>query len=87
MSESGAVSLGFVSVMLLAAGCSSWLHANPDAGADPATREESSPAQAPPDAPNVLVWMMDDVGFAQVSSFGGLVPTPNIDRVAEMGLR
>ena len=38
-------------------------------------------------APNVLVWMMDDVGFAQVSSFGGLVPTPNIDRVAEMGLR
>ena len=37
--------------------------------------------------PNILVWMMDDVGFAQVSAFGGLVETPNIDRVAKMGLR
>lgn len=37
--------------------------------------------------PNILVWMMDDVGFAQVSSFGGLVETPNIDRVSGMGLR
>lgn len=37
--------------------------------------------------PNVLVWMLDDVGFAQLSSYGGLVETPNIDRVAEMGLR
>ncbi len=37
--------------------------------------------------PNVLVWMMDDVGFAQVSAYGGLVATPNIDRVAKMGLR
>jgi arylsulfatase len=36
--------------------------------------------------PNVLVWMMDDVGFAQVSAFGGLVETPTIDRVAHMGL-
>lgn len=37
--------------------------------------------------PNVLLWMMDDVGFAQLSSYGGLVDTPNIDRVANMGLR
>lgn len=37
--------------------------------------------------PNVLLWMLDDVGFAQLSCFGGLVPTPNIDRVARMGLR
>lgn len=36
--------------------------------------------------PNILVWMMDDVGFGQVSAFGGLVATPNIDRVARMGL-
>ena len=36
--------------------------------------------------PNVLVWMMDDVGFAQVSAYGGLVKTPNIDRVAANGL-
>lgn len=37
--------------------------------------------------PNVLIWMMDDVGFAQLSSYGGLVDTPNIDRVAQLGLR
>ncbi|WP_158241551.1 arylsulfatase [Novosphingobium sp. TH158] len=36
--------------------------------------------------PNVLVWMLDDIGFAQLSCFGGLVATPNIDRVARMGL-
>lgn len=37
--------------------------------------------------PNVLIWVMDDVGFAQLSGFGGLVPTPNIDRIARTGLR
>jgi len=37
--------------------------------------------------PNVLIWMLDDVGFAQLSCFGGLVPTPNIDRIARNGLR
>ena len=46
-----------------------------------------APAPIPQQKPNVLVWMIDDVGFAQVSSFGGLVDTPNIDRVAKMGLR
>ncbi len=50
----------------------------------PGTRPERVTAQ--PDAPNVLVWLMDDVGFAQVSAFGGIVDTPNIDRVAAKGL-
>ncbi len=56
---------------------------------------EATAAPAPPQprdevstgAPNVLLWMLDDVGFAQLSCFGGLVATPNIDRVASMGLR
>jgi arylsulfatase len=47
----------------------------------------AAPAPAQQQRPNVLVWMLDDVGFAQLSSFGGLVETPNIDRVARMGLR
>lgn len=46
-----------------------------------------APAPVPAQRPNVLVWMLDDVGFAQLSSFGGLVETPNIDRVAMRGLR
>jgi arylsulfatase len=38
-------------------------------------------------APNVLILLLDDVGFAQVGSFGGLIETPNIDRLAANGLR
>lgn len=47
----------------------------------------SAPASEQPSRPNVLVWMLDDVGIAQLSSFGGLIDTPNIDRVAMQGLR
>jgi len=44
-------------------------------------------AGAPKGAPNVLLVMTDDVGFAASSTFGGLVPTPNLDRLAAGGLR
>jgi arylsulfatase A-like enzyme len=39
------------------------------------------------DAPNTIIFLLDDVGFAQVGSFGGLIETPNIDRLAANGLR
>jgi arylsulfatase A-like enzyme len=39
------------------------------------------------DAPNVIIFLLDDVGFAQVGSFGGLIKTPNIDSLAANGLR
>ena len=41
---------------------------------------------APENAPNILIWLIDDAGYASVSAFGGLIDTPNIDRVAKMGL-
>lgn len=41
----------------------------------------------PKDAPNVIIFLLDDVGFAQVESFGGLIETPNIDELASNGLR
>jgi arylsulfatase A-like enzyme len=41
----------------------------------------------PEGAPNILIVVLDDVGFAQLGSFGGLSATPNIDRLAEGGLR
>jgi arylsulfatase len=31
--------------------------------------------------------MTDDVGFAAPSRFGGVIPTPNLDRIAANGLR
>lgn len=37
--------------------------------------------------PNILIIVLDDVGFSQIGSFGGLINTPNIDRIAENGLR
>jgi len=42
----------------------------------------------PPDgAPNVMVIVLDDVGYGQLSAFGGLCETPNLDRLADNGLR
>jgi arylsulfatase len=37
-------------------------------------------------SPNVIIFLLDDVGFAQVESFGGLIETPNIDALADNGL-
>jgi arylsulfatase len=56
------------------------------------TVAESSPAWPQPvraaeGAPNVIFVVLDDVGYGQMSAFGGLVNTPNIDRLAENGLR
>ncbi|MFM9131327.1 MAG: arylsulfatase [Actinomycetota bacterium] len=40
-----------------------------------------------PDAPNIVLVLLDDVGFGTCSTFGGPVPTPALDRVAANGLR
>ena len=41
----------------------------------------------PKGAPNILLIMTDDVGFAAPSTFGGVIPTPALDRIAADGLR
>ena len=41
----------------------------------------------PKGAPNVLLIMTDDVGYGAPSTFGGAIPTPNLDRIANSGLR
>jgi len=45
------------------------------------------PVQAPKGAPNVLVVLLDDVGFGATSTFGGPAATPTLDRLARSGLR
>lgn len=42
---------------------------------------------APKDAPNVVIVLIDDLGFGGTSTFGGVIPTPTFDRLAEGGLR
>jgi arylsulfatase len=43
--------------------------------------------KAPEGAPNVLVVLIDDCGYGQWGTFGGQIPTPNLARLANMGLR
>jgi len=42
---------------------------------------------APEGAPNVVYIVLDDVGFSAMEPFGGLIETPNIERIADNGLR
>lgn len=56
------------------------------------TREESIPHWKPvpkvrPGSPNVVVIYMDDMGYADVGCYGAEIATPNIDALAERGLR
>ena len=52
------------------------------------SKPEFPKAVAAPDAaPNVLLIMTDDTGFGAPSTFGGPIPTPALDRVAQRGLR
>jgi len=41
----------------------------------------------PKGAPNVLLIMTDDAGYGVSSTFGGVIPTPTMDRLAKVGLR
>jgi arylsulfatase len=58
-------------------------------------KEKASDSQAwwaprvvpPKGAPNVLLIMTDDQGFGAPSTFGGVIPTPAMDRIANAGLR
>jgi arylsulfatase A-like enzyme len=54
--------------------------------------QDSSPwwparIEPPENAPNVLLIMTDDSGFGVPGTFGGVIPTPALDRIAENGLR
>jgi arylsulfatase len=49
--------------------------------------EVPSMPSAPEGAPNVLLVLLDDVGFGHTSTFGGPVNTPTLQRLADEGLR
>ena len=55
-----------------------------------AETQESRPQtlpKAPEGAPNVIWILIDDIGYGASSAFGGLIETPNIDKLANQGLR
>jgi arylsulfatase len=92
------VSLGALAIMTVASQAAAQ-SAAPTATAPQAqtfygrTIAESSPPAWPTipkareGAPNVIIMMTDDVGFAASSTFGGLIPTPTFDALAATGLR
>ncbi len=56
------------------------------------TREESephwdSPLRPAPGSPNVVIVFMDDMGWADVGCYGSEIATPNIDALAQRGIR
>jgi arylsulfatase len=61
----------------------------------PATELDARNAKAPPPfeikapegAPNVVIVLIDDIGFGTAGSFGGPIATPTLDSLAESGLR
>lgn len=52
-----------------------------------AVKPEPFKVDAPKGAPNVVVVLIDDIGFGATSTFGGAINTPTFDRLAENGLR
>jgi arylsulfatase A-like enzyme len=51
------------------------------------TVPERFEVKPPAGAPNVVVILIDDLGFGATSPFGGPVPTPAFERLAQSGLR
>src|SRR5262245_44342233 len=52
----------------------------------PQSRPYWPPRVVPPkDAPNILLIMTDDAGYGVASTFGGVIPTPALDRIAANG--
>lgn len=37
-------------------------------------------------APNVVVWLLDDAGYAQLSPYGSIINTPNVQKLADQGV-
>ena len=58
-----------------------------DAKDPAATFPPIEPLRPPAGAPNVLIVLLDDVGFAASSAFGGPIATPTAERLAENGLK
>jgi arylsulfatase len=53
---------------------------------DSVHKRRAQPAHLKPGAPNVLIILLDDIGFGQASTFGGEVNTPTLSRLAAQGI-
>jgi arylsulfatase A-like enzyme len=58
-----------------------------DMNARNATAPPRVEIKAPEGAPNIVIVLIDDIGFGAVNTFGGAIETPTFDRLAQQGLR
>ncbi|MFB7875787.1 arylsulfatase [Nocardia sp. NPDC056064] len=58
--------------------------ARTSAGSSP---QWTSPPTAPAGAPNIVVVLVDDMGYSDIGPFGSEIETPTLDRLAERGVR
>ncbi|WP_372859806.1 arylsulfatase [Sphingobium lactosutens] len=79
-----AASLTLALCLISAAGTAQQTGHTPNTSPKP---EWPAQVKAPQGAPNILLIMTDDVGFGATSTFGGPVPTPTFDSLAEAGIR
>jgi arylsulfatase A-like enzyme len=52
-----------------------------------AAQAEGRPPPSSAPAPDILIILADDLGYSDLGCYGGEIPTPNLDRLAENGLR
>ena len=52
-----------------------------------ATMPPNFAVKAPAGAPNVVIVLIDDLGFGATGTYGGPIPTPTLERLAQNGLR
>ena len=63
------------------------VHAEPAMHASDTSAPPITPLRPPAGAPNVLIVLIDDMGFGATSAFGGPISMPTLDRLATNGLR
>ena len=68
-----------VCLLLVAAGCS------PDQS--PFQEQDDGEATSPAPRPNILLIVVDDMGYSDIGAFGGEIPTPHLDALAREGTR
>ena len=66
-------------LLLVAAGCST--------DQSPPQAQDDGKATSPAPRPNILLIVVDDMGYSDIGAFGGEIPTPHLDAMAREGTR